>query len=405
MLSAAVSLDTSGALQVDDLDWLQSHVNIGRLGEGGHLYAKYSPGNIVGAALIYRLMALPGDLPYVWGNAQFGYHELAPSATGVHFALRLDAVIGALGMAALFALAWQLYGRTAAVTSVLVVGLGTDWWYQSRGFFSEVGAGAGLIGALYFAERRRPYASSVILGLSLLFRPTNLLALPAWFYSMRRSGWREAPSIAFILASISGLAYYNVMRFGSLIDFGYGTEGFTGNVPVGLFGVLLSPGRSLFLYSPILIMAIVGAAPLLARKRMLAWLVFGISAAYVLAVAGWDVWWGGKVWGSRLLTPIIPVLGIPIASMMDRALQIRPPRLVWTMAILAILGVGIELLTLTQNPVTVLDSYLSSGYASYADSIMSPTKNALALQVRNAPNTGPCTADAFSIRALFPECK
>ncbi len=186
MLATGVALDTNGVLYVDSLQWLQDAVNIGQVGNGQHLYAKYFPGNVLGSALLYRLAALPNDQPYSWGTSDFGYHVIAPSQAGAHLALRLNAVLGALGMTMLFLHARRLYGLSTAVLTALLIGVGSDWWYQSRGFFSEVGAGALMMAALYFADSERPYWCSSALGLSLLFRPTNLLAAPIWIYSLRK---------------------------------------------------------------------------------------------------------------------------------------------------------------------------------------------------------------------------
>ncbi len=405
MFSAGASLATKGSLAIDGLRWLQDIVDIGKTGVAGHLYSMYFPGNTLGAACLYRIGARPDDTPYVWGNPDFGFHELAASASGAHLAFRFNALPGAIGLTFLFLLAWRLYGRGPAIGAVMLIGLGSDWWYESRGFFSEVGAGAGLIAALYFAEARRPYQSSLALGISLLFRPTNLIGLPIWLFSMRGSVRRSLPSVSFLIAGLGILAYYNWLRFGSVGDFGYGSWGFHGPLPVGIVGVLLSPGRSIFWYSPIVILVFTGLRELFARNKGLGVLVTGTAVGYVLIAAAWDVWWGGRVWGSRLLTPIVPLLGVPIAAIVRRFQLTNSTRLGVAIALLGALGAGIQLLTLSQDPVVVVGKYISSGYASFADSIMSLTKNALALQLKNLPGTSLCTLDAYSLRALLSHCK
>ncbi len=403
-LASGVSLDTTGTLHIDELQWMQDIVNIGQRGIGGHLYSKYFPGNTYGSALLYRLAARQTDKPYIWGNSVFGYHELAPSDSGARVALRLNALLGAFGMAMLFMWAMRRFSLQTAVITVLLIGLGSDWWYQSRGFFSEVGAGAFAMAALCFADADRPYWASALLGVSLLFRPTNLIAVPIWLFSMRNTGRRALPSSVFMIISLGFLAYYNWLRFGSPANFGYGIESFKTAVPIGLVGVLFSPGRSLFFYSPILILMFTGGRRLYSKDKILALLVFGVAAAYVLMAASWHDWWGGKVWGSRLVTPIVPLLGVLIAAAVDHALHMPDRRLVFSIILLGIVGMGIQLLTLTQNPVTVLDSALKSGYVTDGQSIMSLSKNSLALQLRYLPGTNRCTLDAYSLRMLFSQC-
>ncbi len=405
ILATGVALDTNGVLYIDSLQWLQGAVNIGQVGNGQHLYAKYFPGNVLGSALLYRLAASPNDRPYSWGTRDFGYHVIAPSQAGVHFALRLDAWLGALGVTMLFLQARRLYGLSAAVLTALLIGIGSDWWYQSRGFFSEVGAGALMMAALYFADAEKPYWCSLALGVSLLFRPTNLLAAPIWVYSLRKRKPSDLIAGLLLVACLAALAYYNWARFGSATDFGYGSETFNGSILVGLAGVLFSPGRSVFLYSPIVVMAVLGGRWMYTSDRPRVLLIMGVASAYIVSVAAWQTWWGGKAWGSRLLTPVLPLLGVLVAATVDRALRTRARGLMSAIALLGVAGLAVQLLTLTANPVVVLDSYLNSGYATYAESILSPSKNWLALQLRNLPNSTPCTIDAYSLRTLFAQCR
>src|SRR5205807_8731269 len=102
-------------------------------GPDGHLYTKYFPGNIFGVALIYKLTAQPNDQPYVWAR------ELASSATGASWALRVNALWGAIGMTSLLFLLKRYFDWRTAIATVLLIGICSDWWYQSRGLFSEVG--------------------------------------------------------------------------------------------------------------------------------------------------------------------------------------------------------------------------------------------------------------------------
>ena len=44
--------------------------------------------------------------------------------------------------------------------------------------------------SLCFAVYEKPYGSALGLALSILFRPTNLLALPIWGWSVWRKGFR-----------------------------------------------------------------------------------------------------------------------------------------------------------------------------------------------------------------------
>src|SRR5205085_11165479 len=130
-------------------------------GRDGHLYTKYFAGNIFGVAAVYRLTARPNDQPYVGPFG--GVMEFAPSVTGARWAMKLNALWGALGMTALLLLLRRYFDWRTAIATVAAIGLCSDWWYQSRGLFSEVGVGAFLIASLCCAVYERPYASSAAL--------------------------------------------------------------------------------------------------------------------------------------------------------------------------------------------------------------------------------------------------
>ena len=113
VFATGVSLATRGQLAIDELQWLQEHVNIGERGPDGHLYTKYFPGNIFSVALIYKLTARADDQPYVWAR------ELASSATGASWALRVNALWGAIGMTAILFLLHRYFDWRTAIATVL----------------------------------------------------------------------------------------------------------------------------------------------------------------------------------------------------------------------------------------------------------------------------------------------
>ncbi len=206
-----ITVATEGHLYIDDL-WKFQHITpIGTKGIGDHLYSWYFPGNTLSAGLIYILTAKKGDSPYIINNPTYGTYELAPSEYGARIALRLNALLGAIGMAMLFLLLKKHYRWEVAIVAVLLIGLTTDWWNESRMFYSEIGAGAFLITSLYFADNKNPYLSSLFLAISIQFRPTNIIALPVWGYSMWRTNRKALFSGIFLLGGLAFLALYNLV--------------------------------------------------------------------------------------------------------------------------------------------------------------------------------------------------
>ncbi len=92
---------------------------------------------------------------------------------------------------------------------------------------------------------------------------------------------------------------------------GYGNEWFTVNPWVGAGGMLFAFGRSLFIYAPIMLVAIPGLWLLRRPAGMRAWLVVTPLAILLLHGAWWS-WWGGWSWGPRFLTPVLPLLSLGV---------------------------------------------------------------------------------------------
>ena len=397
VFASGVSLATHGHLAIDDLQWLQDHVNIGERGPDGHLYTKYFPGNIFGVALIYKLTAQPNDQPYVWAR------ELASSATGASWALRVNALWGAIGMTSLLFLLKRYFDWRTAIATVLLIGICSDWWYQSRGLFSEVGAGAFLITGLCLLAYDKPYASSTALAVSILFRPTNILALPVWAVSAWRKPRAAIGSTLIVIAAGAFLCWFNYIRFGSILNFGYVSERFGGPFFKNLEGVLFSPGRSPFVYSPILVLAIPGTWLLLRKQPILALICLVVIAAYVFTVARLFNWAGGTSWGARLITPTVPLFGVLLAPTVD---YIWKNKLLAAAALLlGFAGFSVQMLALLRDPMRVIMEHVATGEIDNQETLYTLRNSWLALQIRSMPSWQRCDLDASTLRMWFADCQ
>ncbi|RUL84347.1 hypothetical protein TsocGM_20655 [Tautonia sociabilis] len=149
---------------------------------------------------------------------------------------------------------------------------------------------------------------------------------------------------------------YNVLVFGSPIDIGYAhhatqqfAEVHSAENPLGLRGpdwgkvlpLLWGSYRGLFFYAPILMLAPVGWAALLARGRVgLAIVSLLASVSVFLVNVSYPEWTGGWSTGPRLLVPLIPFAMVGVAGVV--ASGGKPAAIV--SGLLALAGGGLILL-------------------------------------------------------------
>lgn len=110
--------------------------------------------------------------------------------------------------------------------------------------------------------------------------------------------------------------YYNFVRFGSYFSTGYDLHSFDLTTKAiffeGLWGLLFSSGKSIFLYSPILVPAVVIALQHL--KKDWSSQLFLVMTAVLIGFYSLFVFWSGELsWGPRYLSLIVPFAGIVLA--------------------------------------------------------------------------------------------
>jgi hypothetical protein len=118
------------------------------------------------------------------------------------------------------------------------------------------------------------------------------------------------------------LVGYNRVRFGYPLQTGYhfeAGEGFNGPLLQGLWGLLLSPYRGLFWYTPLAAAALLSWPRFITRHKEEGWLLAAVSGAWVLLFSCWWMWWAGFAWGPRFLVPLMPFLVIVLMPMLERA--------------------------------------------------------------------------------------
>ena len=83
-------------------------------------------------------------------------------------------------------------------------------------------------------------------------------------------------------------------------------DNFSNPLWLGLIGELISPGKGVLLYCPILLLACLGARSFLTRKNKIGVLVACATLFYLLFFAKYKAWHGDNAWGPRYLTSMMP---------------------------------------------------------------------------------------------------
>lgn len=228
----------------------------------------------------------------------------------------IASAIVALTALLLYAIAREELPAAGAAVIALVFAFGTPAWSTaSRSLWQHGPSMLVLTAALYF-QRRGTHL--LIVGAALAFayvvRPTNAVPLAvasvwvAWNHPRRLGVFLSG--VALVL-----LPFFAANRhiYGVWLSPYYHPAHHQGNpfVLEAFLGGLVSPGRGLFVYSPIVLFAIAGIALLIRRHRftsldgsiLLTVFLYWLATAWVN-----PVWSGGDSYGPRFSTDIVPYL-------------------------------------------------------------------------------------------------
>ena len=313
-------------------------------GKDGHLYGLapllQSAIHVPGAALQREIAERwPPYWQIVW---RFTSH-LAPT------------LLGTLSCVLFFGLCRRLGMRPIpAAASTLALAFATSVWVYSRYPYSETlqlacftGFFAKLLDVRETPTWRQAAMLGVWTGLLVNAKPVFLLSgIGAGLYLMweLRRNWRALVLVALVsIASAfpfgAAYLYYNYLRWGSIYSTGYGLAfagsgvssapvGVLHELPlVGLYGMFLSPGKSIFFYSPPIFLALLGFPRFFKRLRhvVLAMVLTIFPGLYLHAQM--ISWAGDYAWGPRYMTFALAALLVPagflLQDLLDKASSVR----------------------------------------------------------------------------------
>lgn len=306
--------------------WLDTRV---ATGIGGHLYAFYGPGQAV--------FMIP---LYVAGKVLAHHLQLPYDITTLYAARSLDLWLGAalVVMFYLMALATGYTRRTAVILSV-IFGLASTAWPDAQSALEQTQVNLFLLIAVYAVwrfvrggmnDRVWLVVSGTAMGLCVFTRYDGILYFPIvalypavlrWCENVRGKIVKDwlALGVSFLPWGLIILVW-NMARFGLDKPWETGLHEATFGEPFwsGFTGLMVSPGKGLIWYLP-LVFLLPWAFPRFARlHRSLAWLFIALIVVPVLFYSNVLYWHGDPAWGPRYLYTAVPYLILPVGVLIER---------------------------------------------------------------------------------------
>jgi hypothetical protein len=358
-----------------------------REGRGGRAISLYP--------VVLPVLVSPLYIPAALHLRSQGWPEEGIDSTARIMEKVIASLIAAGSAALLYLLLRRRASKRLALVLTLVYAFGTTTWViSSQALWQHGLAQLLLVSALLLvtgpATFARVIAAGVILALIAGNRPPDaFLAAALGIHGLFWAG-RRAPWLVGAAAIPAGLVLaYNLMLAGHWAG-GYGLAGnkehFAHDLLPGLAGLLFSPARGLFVFSPFLLLVPFAFRRVWAddgNRRLT--LALGIAMGVLLLFYSKLDWTGGASWGPRWLTDILPVL-----------FWMLPP------AVVSLRGLGRLLFACGCAVAVVIEAIGAFWYLNVSDetlSIASSQRHAL-WDIRNAPfvaelRHGPARADLW----------
>ena len=309
------SLLREGNFDLDEFRFLYTQgVPAYLIQSGGHVVSAYPPGPAI-LALPFYLLPILGRVP-PQSKLLIDVEKLAA------------AVLTALSVALMYATIRRLSDQKEALILSLIYAFGTSSLsISSQALWQHGPSQLFLAASLYCLVRGMEQPgwaalSGLTLGLAVLCRPTDLLiAIPLAAYVFHAHRKLTYLFTLLTLPAVAFMLLYNQRHFGAATRMGYDQGFFSGgawNTSFfdGLAGILLSPSRGLFIYSPVFVLSLSGMYIAWRRSGNLLYKYMGVAVVSVIVLySKWGHWWGGWAFGPRLLadlTPLLTLLIVPV---------------------------------------------------------------------------------------------
>ncbi|MFX1519586.1 MAG: glycosyltransferase family 39 protein [Promethearchaeota archaeon] len=310
---------------------LDSKMGIGYY--NGHYYSTLPPGQ--------SFIAIPFFLigKGIWRIlVSFGINMSYISVTYIPMAM-LSSISAVLTIVVFHNLLTELkFDNNSALLTTIILAFGTTTWIYAKTFYAQslsmflnFFSIYTIILATKYEKPAKYFLAGIVLGLAATVRLSNiLLVIPILIYLILKFPKIEY-FVLFIVGTLPPLALlllYNFLCFDNpfitgyyydlLYDYTSISSTFSTNPLVGFHGLLFSPGRGLFVYSPVLILSVPGFFYFFKSHKDEA-ILFILSFIAILLFYSTYTWWhGGLAFGPRFLTDVIPLFVLPLGKTLEK---------------------------------------------------------------------------------------
>jgi hypothetical protein len=245
-----------------------------------------------------------------------------------------NAAVTALLLAAFYVSARAFGVATAgAFDAALMLGFTTPLWAYAKTFDAEPLQALGLLLALAGSARaalgdtRQTWQAGLGVLIAVSVKLSMLPLAVACLVPLTRArpiAW-VVPILSLGLA-LAGHLVYDQARFGTIWETGYGAQAtlaaYTTPFFTGLYGLVLSSGKGVLWFVPVLWLAAPGSIALWRAGAVHARTLVAIAIAGGIALAVYSTfehWAGDGSFGPRYLVPLLPLGFIPVAFFLHRA--------------------------------------------------------------------------------------
>ncbi len=167
---------------------------------------------------------------------------------------------------------------------------------------------------------------SIFCGLAALARPTEIVCIliPIFWnvyskqslyekISLLQKNKKQVIGFAIMLISIGFIQFtYWKIYAGQFIFDSYNNPGEGLDFPPHTINTLFSFRNGWFIYTPVMIFAVIGFFSLFKQNPMIFWGIFIYFIVNLLVVSSWTLWWYAQCFGQRALIPSYAILSIPL---------------------------------------------------------------------------------------------